>query len=130
MKKMMNKFFILISLMFYIITTTILIILNIEWYYFLYGLLLGVITHIIIIIQNRQLYNNISNSIYEIKPRRMVFIWFVLKAILIIIFTIILIFISKIYDNPNAIRIMFLYLIGYLSLKVIFIISLLIYERR
>ena len=132
MKIATNKTFILISLFFYVIATIVLILLKLEWYYFLYGLSLSIITHTLMIIQNKKMYEMAQNkyNMFEIRPRRYVFLWYLLKSLAVIGFSIGIVFIADLFNNSNAIRIIFIYLFGYLSLKIIFVILLITNKER
>lgn len=132
MKIATNKTFILISLFFYLIATIVLILLKLEWYYFLLGFALSIITHALMIIQNKKMYEMVKSkyNMFEIRPRRTVFIWYFLKSLLVISFTISLVFIADLFHNDNAVRIIFIYIFGYLSLKIIFVILLITNKER
>ena len=84
------------------------------------------------IIQNKKLYGIAKNEVERINfhPKLSSLKWFLIKGIIIISVTILLMLVTDIYNDPNAIRQSFIYIGGYLTIKLIFIISLLIFKER
>jgi hypothetical protein len=64
------------------------------------------------------------------RPRLSSLFWFLIKGVLVIAVTIALMLISDIYNDSHAIREVFLYIGGYLTMKVTFIASILINKER
>ena len=127
-----NSFFILSSFLLLLILTVTFVLLKFEWYFYLIGFILSIITHIIMLIQNRQLYNISKSEVLMsgFHPKISSLKWFFIKGVIIISVTILLMLLKDIFNDPNAIRESFMYIGGYLSLKVMFIISLLIFKER
>ena len=103
-----------------------------EWYFYLVGVALAIGTHIIMVIQNKKFYNIAQNEFLKetFHPKISSIIWYLVKGILVISVTILLLLLSDIYNDSHAIREIFLYIGGYLTIKVTFIISLLINKER
>lgn len=127
-----NSFFILSSILLFLILTVTFVLLKFEWYFYVIGFMLSIITHIIMLIQNRQLYNISKSEVLRtgFHPKISSLKWFLIKGVIIISVTVLLMLLSDIFNDPNAIRESFMYIGGYLSLKVMFIISLLIFKER
>lgn len=127
-----NSFFILSSILLLIILTVTFVLLKIEWYFYVTGFILAIITHIIMLIQNKKLYNISKNEVERTSfhPKLSSLKWFFIKGIIIISITILLMLLTDIFNDPNAIRESFMYIGGYLTIKVMFIISLLIFKER
>lgn len=127
-----NRFFYISSILLAVIVTVILVLLKLEWYYFLIGLILGIITHIIMIIQNKLIYNVSQSEIDKatFKPTLSAILWFSIKGILVASITILIVIFGDLYDDSNAIRILFIYIGGYLLIKVLFITSILLFKER
>jgi hypothetical protein len=64
------------------------------------------------------------------RPRLSSLFWFLIKGVIVISVTIALMLISNIYNDSHAIREVFLYIGGYLTMKVTFIASILINKER
>ena len=127
-----NKFFIISNSFLLLILTVTFILLGFKWYYYLIGFTLGVATHIIMTIQNKKFYDIAKNEVERASfhPKMTSLKWFMIKAFLIISITIILMLASDIYNDEHAIRDVFIYIGGYLTIKVMFIISLLLFKER
>ena len=84
------------------------------------------------VIQNRKFYNTAQNEFLKetFHPKISSIIWYLVKGILVISVTILLLVLSDIYNDSHAIREVFLYVGGYLTIKVTFIISLLTNKER
>ena len=127
-----NRFFYISSFIFAVVVTVILALLKLEWYYFLVGIAVAAITHIIMIIQNKNIYN-VSQSELDLatfKPTVSSIIWFIIKGIIIGSVTILIVLLDDLYVDPNPIRKLFIYIGGYLLIKVLFIISILLFKER
>ena len=127
-----NKFFIISSFFITILLTILFIVLSMEWYFYLIGVALSIATHIIIVIQNKRIYNIAKNEflMQSFRPKLSSVVWYLVKGILVISVTVLLVFLFDIYNDSHAIREVFLYIGGYLTIKVTFIISLLINKER
>ena len=127
-----NKFFIILSLFLILSLTITFVLIKFEWYFYLVGVALAIGTHIIMVIQNRKFYNIAQNEFLKetFHPRISSIIWYLVKGVLVISVTILLLVLSDIYNDSHAIREIFLYVGGYLTIKVTFIISLLINKER
>ena len=127
-----NKFFIILSLFLILALTITFVLIKFEWYFYLVGVALAIGTHIIMVIQNRKFYNIAQNEFLKetFHPKISSIIWYLVKGILVISVTILLLVLSDIYNDSHAIREVFLYVGRYLTIKVTFIISLLINKER
>ena len=127
-----NKFFIISSFFLSLILTIIFVLLGFEWYFYVIGLALSIATHIIMVIQNKRIYGIAKNEFLKesFRPRLSSLFWFLIKGVLVITVTIALMLISDIYNDSHAIREVFLYIGGYLTMKVTFIASILINKER
>ena len=127
-----NRFFYISACILAVIVTVILILVDLEWYYVLIGLVIGVITHIIMIIQNKIIYNVSQSELDKatFRPALSSLICFLIKGIIIASATILIVILGDLYDDPNAIRIVFIYIGGYLLIKVLFIVSILLFKER
>ena len=127
-----NKFFIILSLFLILALTITFVLIKFEWYFYLVGVALAIGTHIIMVIQNRKFYNIAQNEFLKetFHPKISSIIWYLVKGILVISVTILLLVLSDIYNDSHAIREIFLYVGGYLTIKVTFIASLLINKER
>ena len=127
-----NKFFIILSLFLILALTITFVLIKFEWYFYLVGVALAIGTHIIMVIQNRKFYNIAQNEFLKetFHPKISSIILDLVKGILVISVTILLLVLSDIYNDSHAIREVFLYVGGYLTIKVTFIISLLINKER
>ncbi len=127
-----NKFFIISSFFLILVLTITFVLLKFEWYFYLIGVGLSIGTHIIMVIQNKRFYNVAKNEFLKetFHPKISSIFWFMLKGVLVITVTILLMLLSDIYNDPHAIREVFLYIGGYLTIKVTFIISLVINKER
>jgi len=108
------------------------VLIKFEWYFYLVGVALAIATHIIMVIQNKKFYNVAQNEFLKetFHPRISSIIWYLVKGVLVISVTILLLVLSDIYNDSHAIREIFLYVGGYLTIKVTFIASLLINKER
>lgn len=127
-----NKFFIVSSLFLILVLTITFVLLKFEWYFYLIGVSLSIATHIIMVIQNKRFYNIAKNEFLKetFHPKISSIIWYLVKGVLIISVTILLMLLSDIYNDSHAIREIFLYVGGYLTIKVTFIVSLVINKER
>ena len=127
-----NKFFIILSLFLILALTITFVLIKFEWYFYLVGVALAIATHIIMVSQNKKFYNVAQNEFLKeaFHPRISSIIWYLVKGILVISVTILLLVLSDIYNDSHAIREIFLYVGGYLTIKVTFIASLLINKER
>lgn len=127
-----NKFFIILSLFLILALTITFVLIKFEWYFYLVGVALSIGTHIIMVIQNRKFYNIAQNEFLKetFHPKISSIIWYLVKGILVISVTILLLVLSDVYNDSHAIREVFLYVGGYLTIKVTFIISLLTNKER
>ena len=127
-----NKFFIILSLFLILSLTITFVLIKFEWYFYLVGVALAIATHIIMVIQNRKFYNVAQNEFLKetFHPRISSIIWYLVKGVLVISVTILLLVLSDIYNDSHAIREIFLYVGGYLTIKATFIVSLLINKER
>jgi len=84
------------------------------------------------IIQNKIIYNVSQSELDKatFRPTVSSLIWFLIKGIIIASATILIVILGDLYDDPNAIRILFIYIGGYLLIKVLFIISILLFKER
>ena len=127
-----NKFFVILSLFLVLLLTITFVLLKFEWYFYIIGVGLSVLTHIIMVIQNKKMFDIAKNDVLKASfhPKVSSIIWYMIKGVLVISITILLVFISDIYNDSHAIREIFLYIGGYLTIKITFIMSIVMNKER
>ena len=129
---MMIRFFVPISLIISAVVMTILYFCKLEFIYYLFGSIVAIITHMLMIVQNRSMYNTVSTSIGRatFHPKKSSILWYILRLVIAFGLIFLILFLANIGNNPNALQIVILLLSGYLTIKISFIFYLIKFERR
>ena len=128
---MKDRLFIPISLIILAIVMTILYFCKLEFIYYLLGGLVSIITHLLMKIQNKSFYNNVSTDIGRatFHPKKSSILWYLLRLVVAFGSIVGILFIAGIKDNPNKLQIVILLVSGYLTIKFMFIFYLIRFER-
>ena len=128
---MKDRLFIPISLIILAIVMTILYFCKLEFIYYLLGGLVSIITHLLMKIQNKSFYNNVSTDIGRatFHPKKSSILWYLLRLVVVFGSIVGILFIAGIKDNPNKLQIVILLVSGYLTIKFMFIFYLIRFER-
>ena len=127
----MNKFFVPVALIISAIVMTILYFCKLEFIYYLFGSIIGIITHLLMVLQNRSMYNTISTSVGRatFHPRKSAILWYLIRIIIAFGLIVGIAFLADIRNNPNALQIIILVISGYLTIKILFVGYLIKFER-
>ena len=127
----MIRLFVPISLVISAIVMTILYFCKLEFIYYLFGSLIAIITHILMLLQNKDMYNTISTSVGRatFHPKKSSILWYVLRLVIASGLIVGICFLADIGNNPNKLQIVILLLSGYLTIKISFILYLIKFER-
>lgn len=110
------------------------IILGIFYLFFLYlsfGIVLSLLTHYLMYLQNER-FNYIQNSEIEkatFHIGKFSLLWLLLRLLLISVVTFLVIFLSYKYNDDHMIIKIVLYLLGYMFVKILFIVKLYLYKE-
>ena len=131
MEKKSNLFTILLTLLFLIIVSTILGLCKLLWWYYSFGVIIGVLTHLLMLIQNKRFFQIQKNDIEKVvySPKKDSFLWYGLRILVIIILLVGIYFLSKWLYPERLLEITLMVLGGYMTVKVIFILMLLIFKE-
>jgi len=127
----MNRFFVPVSLIISAIVMTILYFCKLEFIYYLFGSIIGIITHLLMVLQNNSMYNTISTRFGRetFHPRKSSIIWYLLRIVIAFGLIVGICFLADIRNNPNSLQIVILIISGYLTIKILFVGYLLKFER-
>lgn len=128
----MNRFFVPIAVIISAIVMTILYFCNLHFIYYLFGSLIAIITHVLMTIQNRSMYNTISTKYGRetFHPKKSSILWYVLRIVIALGLIAGIFFLGDIKNSPDKLQIVILFLSGYLTIKMLFIFFLIKFERR
>ncbi len=123
---MKNKYFIPIVLIIIAIVMTILYFCKLEFIYYLFGGLIGLLTHMLMLIENRSMYNTISTDIGRatFHPKKSSILWYLLRFLVVIGCIVLIVFLADLKNNPHRLQIVILLICGYLTVKILFILNL------
>ena len=123
---MKNKYFIPIVLVIIAIVMTILYFCKLEFIYYLFGGLIGLLTHMLMLIENRSMYNTISTDIGRatFHPKKSSILWYLLRFLVVIGCIVLIAFLADLKNNPHRLQIVILLICGYLTVKILFILNL------
>jgi len=123
---MKNKYFIPIVLIIIAIVMTILYFCKLEFIYYLFGGLIGLLTHMLMLIENRSMYNTISTDIGRatFHPKKSSILWYLLRFLVVIGCIVLIAFLADLKNNPHRLQIVILLICGYLTVKILFILNL------
>ena len=128
MEKKSNIFIFSISLLIVIITSTILGVCGLLWWYYPLGAILGVVTHILMLVQSKRFFR-IQNNEFEkalFHPKKDAFLWYGLRILVVIIGLGLLFLMACLNHRDRYLEISLMVIGGILTIKVVFIVFLLI----
>ncbi len=125
--KILNRFFVPINLLISLIVTTVLYFCNLEFIYFLFGTILALITHALMVIQNNSFFNNMKYEQTRVTfhPKKTAFLWYLLRLVIVIGYLVLMVFLSNIMTSDDRLVIIITFVSGYLTVKLLFILTLL-----
>lgn len=125
--KILNRFFVPINLLISLIVTTVLYFCNLEFVYFLFGTILALITHALMVIQNNSFFNNMKYEQTRVTfhPKKTAFLWYLLRLVIVIGYLVLMVFLSNIMTSDDRLVIIITFVSGYLTVKLLFILTLL-----
>ena len=128
---MKSRFFIPIVTIILAIVMTILYFCNLKFIYYFAGGIIAIITHVLMLLQNKSMYNAISTDVGRVtfRPKKTSFLWYLLRLIVVGGLLVAVCYFSNIRSNPNRLQIVILLISGYMTVKVTFIFYLLKFER-
>ena len=114
------------------IVTIILAIVKFGWYYYLIGALVGLMNHGLLLKQFYRIrrYAKLDPEGKTLNPKRTALIWFLLRVLVLAAVFAALIYKATPWTDSNGIWYIILAVIGYTTIKVIFIIFLLISKKK
>ena len=114
------------------IVTIILAIVKFGWYYYLIGALVGLMNHGLLLKQSYRIerYAKLDPEGKTLNPKRTALIWFLLRVLVLAAVFAALIYKATPWTDSNGIWYIILAVIGYTTIKVIFIIFLLISKKK
>ena len=132
MKNLRISHFIPISLLITLVIIVILYFCKLEFLYFLYGVLLSLFSHFMMLIQNRQFYNISKNRSERqvFHPKKSSVLWYIFRIIIVGGFVALICFLSNIPNGEKSLEMVILMLSGYVFIKVIFIVFILIIKKE
>lgn len=114
------------------IITVILLVCKLNWKYYLIGGLLSLLTHGLMVKQNARMTRMVKldpeHETYN--PKRSALLWYFLRFGLVLVIFVVLGYLAKDYERNEFILSMILALAGYATLKIIFIILILIFREK
>lgn len=127
-----NKITLYLSFTLILITSAILALCKLLFWYYSIGAILSIITHLLMMIQNKRFLriqsNDVEKALYS--PKKDTILWYGLRILVIALVLVGLVFLAK-YQNPNRmLECVILTLSGYMTVKVIFILILILYKER
>ena len=127
----MIRYFVPVSLVISAIVMTILYFCKLEFIYYLFGSIIAIITHMLMLVQNRDMYNTVSTSVGRatFHPKKSSILWYLLRLVIASGLIFLILFLANIGENPNKLQIVILLISGYLTVKISFILYLIKFER-
>ena len=131
MTKKNNIFTFSITALFLIIVSTILGLFGLLWWYYPLGIIIGVITHMLMLIQNKRFFNIQNNEVERavFHPKKDAFLWYGLRILVIIIGLAFVFLLASFINKNRLLEVSLITLGGILTVKVIFISLLLIFKE-
>ena len=131
MEKKNKLYFYSIILLFLVIVSTILGIFHLYWWYYPIGVIMGLITHLLMVIQNRSFYriqkNDIEKALFH--PKKSSFLWYGLRILVIIVGFAGIVLLASFIHRDRLLEVSLITLGGIITVKVLFIASLLIFKE-
>ena len=132
MTKKANYLVVPVALIIVTIVTIILAIVQFGWYYYLIGALVGLMNHGLLLKQSYRIerYAKLDPEGKTLNPKRTALIWFSLRVLVLAAVFVALIYKASPWTDTNGIWYIILAVIGYTTIKIIFIIFLLISRKK
>lgn len=124
--KKSNKIALLISIALLVVVSTVLALCKLLFYYYSLGFILAIITHALMLIQNKRFFR-IQNNEFEksvFSPKKDSFLWYGLRILVIALYLVGLVFLARTFNQERMLECVILTLSGFMSVKVIFILML------
>ena len=125
-----NKILLIISLVFLIISL-FLIIIDLSFIFMSIGIILSISTHILMVFQNKR-FIEINKNEFEkatFHSNKFSLLWLLIRLLITTIITVLSFFIAYKFFDEKMLKIAIFYIIGYMFIKILFIISLLFYKE-
>ena len=127
-----NFFVVPISIVLAGIITLILVLTKQDWKYYLIGVLLGLMTHGMMVKQNARLVRltKLDPNHTTFNPRKSAILWFLLRFVLVAGVLVILGLLARNDERPVLVIKMLVAAGGYITVKIVFIVLLLTIKKR
>ena len=127
-----NFFVVPISAVLAIIITVVLVLTKQDWKYYLIGVLLGLMTHGMMVKQNARLVrlNKLDPNHTTFNPRKSAILWFLLRFLLVAGVLVVLGLLARNDERTVLVAKMLVAGGGYVTVKIVFIILLLTMKKR
>ena len=127
-----NFFVVPISFVLAIIITVVLVVTKQDWKYYLIGVLLGLMTHGMMVKQNARLVrlNKLDPNHTTFNPRKSAILWFLLRFLLVAGVLVVLGLLARNDERTVLVAKMLVAGGGYVTVKIVFIILLLTIKKR
>ena len=131
MKKKNNVFLLSATILFLLIASTILGLCRLLWWYYPLGVILGVLTHLLMLIQNKRFFriqeNEVEKALFH--PKKDAFLWYGLRILVIIVGFAGIVLLASFIHRDRLLEVSLITLGGIVTVKVLFIASLLIFKE-
>lgn len=127
-----NFFVVPISAVLAIIITVVLVLTKQDWKYYLIGVLLGLMTHGMMVKQNARLVrlNKLDSNHTTFNPRKSAILWFLLRFLLVAGVLVVLGLLARNDERTVLVAKMLVAGGGYVTVKIVFIILLLTIKKK
>ena len=127
-----NFFVVPISIVLAGIITVVLVLTHQDWKYYLIGVLLGLMTHGMMVKQNARLVrlNKLDPNHTAFNPRKSAILWFLLRFVLVAGVMVVLGLMARNDERTVLVIKMLIAAGGYVTVKIVFIILLLTIKKR
>ncbi|MBQ9449028.1 MAG: hypothetical protein IJU60_04055 [Acholeplasmatales bacterium] len=127
-----NFFVVPISAVLAIIITVVLVLTKQDWKYYLIGVLLGLMTHGMMVKQNARLVrlNKLDPNHTTFNPRKSAILWFLLRFLLVAGVLVVLGLLARNDERTVLVAKMLVAGGGYVTVKIVFIILLLTMKKK
>ena len=127
-----NFFVVPISFVLAIIVVVVLLLTKQDWKYYLIGVLLGLMTHGMMVKQNARLVRltKLDPQHTTFNPRKSAIMWFLLRFVLVAGVFVILALLAKDLERTELVIKMLIALGGYVTVKIVFIVLLLTIKEK
>lgn len=131
MEKKNRLYFYSIILLFLVLVSTVLGIFHLYWWYYPTGVVMGLITHLLMVIQNRRFYRIQMNDVEKVlfHPKKDSFLWYGLRILVILLFLAIVFILAYNFHKDRLLETTLMVLGGFMTVKVVFIIILIIFKE-